>query len=279
MGDLNYRLHGVEPDQVLTHISEAGKVEKNLSLFMMGKLSESTTGKDLPPRSPTEIGWMQERYEVFFDLGEGAQFGGLDRFDGSMAAYSTIRRLCSNNSGRGEKEGGEKKGRGGISAGGVVEEDDEDEQEAPEEAVNHTVVDMEPEEKKEKEVDEAKTEEVPPWTRSISHLWKSWSALRPKISRYFFTAADSSYSESSGGVFYKKGEEESFSQDQDEGPWAWVRKYDELSRAMKEREVFSGFSEGPITFPPSFRWRRGANAGDFDQVSGDISVVPSFPTE
>jgi hypothetical protein len=27
--------------------------------------------------------------------------------------------------------------------------------------------------------------------------------------------------------------------------------------------VFSGFSEGEIAFPPSFRWRRGAIAGDF----------------
>ena len=27
--------------------------------------------------------------------------------------------------------------------------------------------------------------------------------------------------------------------------------------------VFSGFSEGEIAFPPSFRWRRGAVAGDF----------------
>ena len=49
-------------------------------------------------------------------------------------------------------------------------------------------------------------------------------------------------------------------------PWGWVLQYDELLREMKEGRVFAGFSEGIITFPPSFRWKPGAGAGEFDHV-------------
>lgn len=53
-----------------------------------------------------------------------------------------------------------------------------------------------------------------------------------------------------------------------EGLWGWVADHDELLLEMRAGHVFAGFSEGPITFPPPFRWRRGGDAGDYTSVSG-----------
>ena len=48
------------------------------------------------------------------------------------------------------------------------------------------------------------------------------------------------------------------------GPWSdWVVSMDELSRSMRDRLVFWNFREGPLEFPPSYRWRRGAYLGDY----------------
>jgi hypothetical protein len=69
--------------------------------------------------------------------------------------------------------------------------------------------------------------------------------------------------------------------------WDWVAEYDELMLEMRAGQVFAGFAEGPLTFPPPFRWRRGGNAGNFtkdEQVAGayvlmkkgDGERVPSY---
>ncbi len=69
--------------------------------------------------------------------------------------------------------------------------------------------------------------------------------------------------------------------------WQWVNDVDELQTEMTAGRAFHGFSEGEIAFPPSFRWRRGAVAGDFTdparlaasyvlQKSGDGQRVPSY---
>ena len=69
--------------------------------------------------------------------------------------------------------------------------------------------------------------------------------------------------------------------------WSWVSDYDELKIEMHRGHVFVGFTEGPILFPPPFRWRRGGNAGDFTSVEkmaaayvlkkkGDGERVPSY---
>lgn len=36
---------------------------------------------------------------------------------------------------------------------------------------------------------------------------------------------------------------------------------------MARREVFYNFTEGPITFPPSYRFRKGAHTRDYSNVS------------
>ncbi len=51
-----------------------------------------------------------------------------------------------------------------------------------------------------------------------------------------------------------------------ESLWSWVGDHDELLLEMRAGHVFADFSEGPITFPPPFRWRRGGNAGNYTSV-------------
>lgn len=78
---------------------------------------------------------------------------------------------------------------------------------------------------------------------------------------------------SHGGVYSAEEEEEEESiwvQDvtgQGE-PWEWVGCFDELLSEMRKGEVFAGFKEGLLAFPPSFRWKPRATAGDYDQVIG-----------
>lgn len=48
--------------------------------------------------------------------------------------------------------------------------------------------------------------------------------------------------------------------------WGWVAQHDELLLEMRAGHVFADFSEGPITFPPPFRWRVGKHAGDYTSV-------------
>jgi len=49
--------------------------------------------------------------------------------------------------------------------------------------------------------------------------------------------------------------------------WDWVRDLDELSRSMREKIVFWGFREGAIQFPPSYRWKRGGDPGDYTDAA------------
>lgn len=49
--------------------------------------------------------------------------------------------------------------------------------------------------------------------------------------------------------------------------WAWVAEHDELGQAMKKGSVFFGFLEAPITFPPSFKWKQGRDAGNFTDLA------------
>jgi hypothetical protein len=69
--------------------------------------------------------------------------------------------------------------------------------------------------------------------------------------------------------------------------WDWIAEYDELTIEMRAGQIFAGFAEGQLTFPPSFRWRCGGDAGDFldeDRMAsayvlkkkGDGERVPSY---
>lgn len=49
--------------------------------------------------------------------------------------------------------------------------------------------------------------------------------------------------------------------------WSWIRDLDELSRSMREKIVFWGFREGAIVFPPSYRWKRGGDPGDYTDAA------------
>jgi hypothetical protein len=50
-----------------------------------------------------------------------------------------------------------------------------------------------------------------------------------------------------------------------DGCWSWARESDELSRVMADGRSLHGFVEGNLSFPPSFRWVRGARA-DYDKA-------------
>ncbi len=69
--------------------------------------------------------------------------------------------------------------------------------------------------------------------------------------------------------------------------WNWVPEHDELKLEMRAGQVFAGFLEGPLAFPPPFRWRRGGNGGNFTNEErlagayvlmkkGDGERVPSY---
>ena len=57
--------------------------------------------------------------------------------------------------------------------------------------------------------------------------------------------------------------------------WAWLKAHDELMLEMARGEVFFGFKEASIAFPPSFRWKPGTFAGAFDRVSEWLRIEPS----
>ncbi len=40
--------------------------------------------------------------------------------------------------------------------------------------------------------------------------------------------------------------------------WAALQKSDQLMREMQKQECFFGFKEGPIRFPPTYRYERGS---------------------
>lgn len=54
--------------------------------------------------------------------------------------------------------------------------------------------------------------------------------------------------------------------DRREGYWEWMTEFDELSMMMRQGLVLCGFIEAPITFPPSFKWKCKAHAGDFTDM-------------
>ena len=45
--------------------------------------------------------------------------------------------------------------------------------------------------------------------------------------------------------------------------WKWVKQKDVMSQRMAKGLLFYGWQEAEITFPPSFKWRVGASAGDY----------------
>lgn len=46
--------------------------------------------------------------------------------------------------------------------------------------------------------------------------------------------------------------------------WAWVKDVDGLLGMIRRGYVFTGFEEGPIVFPPTFKWNAGTTADDFN---------------
>lgn len=114
-------------------------------------------------------------------------------------------------------------------------------------------------------------------------LKKRWSGLINWWSRSWSIEGHGSGSgcSSSGGIYSSTEEEEEEDgetvqkQSSRAGAWSWVGGVDELMREMGKGEVFGGFQEGPVAFPPSFRWKAQARAQDFDQVCGMPSHRPA----
>ena len=101
------------------------------------------------------------------------------------------------------------------------------------------------------------------WPRLVRRGRDGSGGSRPSWESVFTTAPSFSSSSSleSGGAFLSYT-----GQSTAEGLWAWVNDYDELRLEMRAGHVFADFCEGPITFPPPFRWRVGKHAGDYTSV-------------
>jgi len=117
----------------------------------------------------------------------------------------------------------------------------------------------------------------------FSRHFRALAPLAPHETRSMHTTSDafSSFSSSSDAylVYSPKTSTSSL--------WDWVAEYDELMLEMRAGQVFAGFVEGPLAFPPPFRWRRGGNAGSFTKdervagaymlmKKGDGERVPSY---
>lgn len=61
-------------------------------------------------------------------------------------------------------------------------------------------------------------------------------------------------------------EDEEVEEEETKGLWRWVSDLDELTHARRLGSAFFGYVEQKIEFPPSFKWHRGVDAGDFTKV-------------
>jgi len=302
---LNYRLQ-LEPEEALKLIASSAQQEKEENFYMNGRLrggivkARSGIGTTPSPASPTGIapttaedgmvGWVKGHYGQFFYIGErGAACGStLGSFTGDsdtltspsyfkavddgIAVQPTAGSALYNYSMQEDDKDGDDDD----------DDDDDEEEEADEEvgcangvkqasvsfqtkgaatnaaaATATTAIDNKPDDA----TGEA-TGRLSAFRNFYRHVLRSGSFVRGL----------SGSSSSRGGVFTTRDSDDDTGMIGEEGgmimPWCWVRKYDELTQAMRGKEVFTGFEEGHIMFPPSFRWRAKSSGGDFDKVRG-----------
>lgn len=279
LGDLNYRMDCAQPDVVLEHILNAGVAETKLALISKRNIPSSSPmnmksmGDDkslVVPSGSTpslekggEVRWVGEKYEAFYYIGDGSWqecLSPLSVVYENDRPWEDDEPSYGNDDERKEEEGiggGLPAGAGGIgAAGGKSTSGNYKKSIATGNSrsdVDHIIINM--------------GDRSPGRPAKFGHNYSvdsgnSMSYLQTSI--YDENDCDTSQGQSSTGSYFVK--EEAMNSDQPQ-PWMWVRSMDQLTKEMNRGEVFAGFSEGPISFPPSYRWHRGAVAGDFNKVS------------
>jgi len=283
-GDLNYRLAGLEPSKALELIAQSGSWEKN---HRNQPLPELEWGPDI---EAGDITWVRERYLRLFEYGEedcSQTMVGLQHWT-SIADDATglsMDKLPASLTEEGDA--------GGQASEQQLSDDDDDDDDDEDEDVLSKAENGGSHNTESKEVDAAtdrslyggvpgqslqvtqgktataSTKSASGW---VSSMWNNISNALPSfpsVTHRHYThgsvnSSSLSLHSTDGRGPYSTGSVERMKLRM--SPWGWVLHHDELLREMKEGRVFAGFSEGVISFPPSFRWKPGGVAGDFDKV-------------
>jgi len=273
---MNYRVAGLEPEEVLTRVAESGiaVMRRSASLLSLGQ-DDGMIELDCEPDSPSDgegiwspgegdaisQDWLRGQYYKFHikrgHNGPGLlarmgfpSWGWLDTTGGMIVPTgkgmeSGFGKECKEDSGVAEVE---EEGEDGALSDDDSSHDDDDDQEKREEKRSegeHVVIDME-------------ASDSQPASSATRIQWR-------RMVERFNRLIDGSGSRQIGSSEECRREYSLFR----DSPsiWAWMRTYDELTSEMASGNVFFGFKEGPITFPPSFRWRPRTIGGAFDRVS------------
>lgn len=161
MGDLNYRVHGLSPDQTLSHIRESAVIEKRHQLFIMGKLRhhhhhDSTKEEEGDGGGSEVVGWVEERYNRLMAIGHHCLSKGSGG-SGMNLGLASFKPLCASSLAGGRDT--------------MVEEEEEDEEEEEEEDMM-VVVDG-----GETSTDDNPHPPLPPSPQSLKGLWKSLKGI------------------------------------------------------------------------------------------------------
>jgi len=260
-------MQGLEPEEALRYVMASGLREKRKTLgtrFQGGGTEEEGDGSDQKDEEASIlVRWVSEGYDDFFriGLGESSFFTASSYRSVSVLSQYVGGLKCGEEDGESESDGS----------------DDEEEGEGQ--------VDLQ------EEGEEIRHETSLPQTNSISDEkpnapkfeWHRW--LLDPVGRWRKRFCAKAFSESQseeghGSIFTSR--EDSGDEDnshEEAGNWGWVRNHDQLMGEMSKGNIFCGFREGEIRFPPSFRWVRGAHGGDYDRVSTWCIISMPFKRE
>jgi len=260
LGDLNYRLSGIDPEEALNRIVESGKHCKNGGGSSRGGDEQGQEERE----RDRSCGSESEAKGVWMSVG-GNNSGGVAANTTTMTdhpstpctwvdnTYATLHNLMV------QQNGDSNVTLSSCNSRAIDNGIEEEEIEEPEEELGSG------DEKDEEQVkvviemggggggggggssSKRRRDTRPPPLGALS--------LHKKLSVLSWLAKKRRRRQAGEGE--EKGEE---------GPWWWVEGHDELMKEMREGRVFWGFQEGKIQFPPSFRWRPHTHGGDFDQV-------------
>jgi len=271
LGDMNYRLSGLEPDAALSLIANSGKKRSYAAEGRepSGMTADagiwrtmSTSMRELG--SQKEKGWVTDRYAKFYSIVPQRWDYGSPAL--SMKSLQSQRELVNEEEeddmtkeeykqqGEEELEGSSSDG-GGVASGNAEEEKEE---------THHIAVhfDEEPDDMPASRGNSLSrlSSAAVSILRSASERDLSWpKRIIDGMKRLFMgSKLEAEISDIAGDKTQQDVVETK--------AWAWVRRHDELRKEMAKGHVFYGFKEGPLAFPPSFRLIPGKYGGDFDRV-------------
>ena len=279
LGDLNYRLGGLESDAALHHIADSGKstikaTQSHCTLDFEGE--PSSQSDDLSRRGiwqtpfPSSLVlsrrgesadsfWLSEHYEKFHHIGhheyrlpspQGPP--SWSRIGRTTAGVKLTEVPVIDEAEEGDhheeemedEEPEEEKYAQAIIEGGVQEKDTNNGHVAVE--IEGTGVSLS------SAASPLGSPLSKPSSWSLRSIWKHVGSDRRLMSK------GEEPTKKVPSSLFKRGHS---------GLWEWIASHDELMMEMTKGEVFWGFKEGQIAFPPSFRWKPKTFGGGFDQVS------------